>query len=164
MPFKLLTDTLVMLLSYWSLHEIYVSGNQTQLSFMQLNPILLCHFLCLLISCCYFLCLRHRTILECLNLIQLLRTKYHYLSKILISIVGIAFIASMRFEHRMEYVQIGHMQILTEFRFDRWNDTIQWVAPSNFPDYQGSAQKSWSRFPVENFSKDIEGVWYSENF
>ena len=68
---------------------------------------------------------------------------------------------SLRFEHKFEYVKIGQMQVLVEFRLDRWSETLYWIKPpnSNSEDH-GNTKKYWTKFPIQAYNQDIEGVWY----
>tara|TARA_Y100000589_G_C27145721_1_gene626700 strand:+ start:488 stop:988 length:501 start_codon:yes stop_codon:yes gene_type:complete len=154
-------DLFVALISALSAYQIYKQEQNSLIHYLQLNPYLILLITVLLLGFTYFFLLRKKTIFECVKLIKSIKKNHAWILILLVFLIGGAFILSLRYEQRFEYVQIGKMQVLTPFMRDRWNGSIFWISPPKKPKHEKELnKKSWQKFPLGKFDKDIYGVWH----
>jgi len=161
MKSKLVIDLIITMFSGLSISGIYNAKHQSQLDLINLSPSLLIYFSVILLSFFYFFCLRSKATSEIIHRFKNLSKNNPTLSTLLILMIGSMFMLSFRFEHRFEYVKIGQMQVLIEFRLDRWSNILYWVKPpTSNSEHPKSTKKYWTKFPIEAYNQDIEGVWH----
>ena len=158
---KYFLDIFIALLGTGSAYQIYKQEQSSMIKYLQLSPYLILLIATILLCSTYFLFLRKKTMFECMSLWRSVRKNHLWIPIVLLILFGGAFILSLRFEQRFEYVQMGKMQVLTPFMQDRWNGSIFWIAPPKKPNYKNKVNnKNWERFPLTKFDQDIYGVWH----
>ena len=158
---KIFYDLIATAVCALSLYQIYKYEQISILDYWHISPYLILLIALLICTFFYFTFLRKKTLFESLILLRNIRHNYPWLALLLTLLITGSLVFSLRYEKYFEYIQFGKMQVLTPFIKDRWNGSIYWIAPPSSPNYQEDInKKNWEKFPLDNFAKDIYGVWH----